>query len=439
MLVDTSVLLRTLDFDHPHLVAAERAIRLLPKQGRRLHIVAQNLIELWAVATRSASQNGLGLSPAEALDELSRIKSIFTFLDETPAIYPAWEKLVTEYQVTGKSVHDARLVAAMQAHGLKSILTFDKSGFARYAGIEVVEPQQILPNAHTRDFDTATRAPSVESSPRKDRSSWFSASTALDTGFCAPATVDANASGRTICITASCEGGLVCRKSIPSAEICRLLLSSLITRPRCFKYHITKFSSSLVVCSMVSISRIDMVGLVDFVRRRSHSRHRMVLRRTKVRLQPVEELGAAEGRIPCVLIDPFNLVEFDSKRRVGQDFVGRVDLIELVDVSGFGIARMVFLGLLGVRRLNRLRIRTRFDAEHNVVIQKLAGDGRRHTAVIIGSLLVRQEMEFSAMLSWSFVRSCKQRGPLLKHVRLETASRCRDGQQVRLGRDEVRF
>jgi predicted nucleic acid-binding protein len=34
--------------------------------------------------------------------------------------------------------HDARLVAAMQVHGIGAILTFDKAGFSRYAGIEVV-------------------------------------------------------------------------------------------------------------------------------------------------------------------------------------------------------------------------------------------------------------------------------------------------------------
>jgi predicted nucleic acid-binding protein len=61
----------------------------------------------------------------------------------TPAIYPAWEALVTQYQVMGKPAHDARLVAAMQAHNLTAILTFDKTGFSRYPGIEVVHPEQV--------------------------------------------------------------------------------------------------------------------------------------------------------------------------------------------------------------------------------------------------------------------------------------------------------
>ncbi len=47
-----------------------------------------------------------------------------------------------QYQVSGKSAHDARLVAAMHVHGLTSILTFDRTGFTRYAGVEIVHPAE---------------------------------------------------------------------------------------------------------------------------------------------------------------------------------------------------------------------------------------------------------------------------------------------------------
>jgi predicted nucleic acid-binding protein len=143
MLVDTSVLIRTLQPHHSLYVSADRAIRLLPEQGRELHIVAQNLIELWAVATRPIGENGLGMTAAEAALELDRIKGMFLFLPETPAIYPAWEALVIQHQVIGKPAHDARLVAAMQVHGLTAILTFDRTGFSRYPGVEVIHPEQV--------------------------------------------------------------------------------------------------------------------------------------------------------------------------------------------------------------------------------------------------------------------------------------------------------
>ena len=144
MLIDTNVLIRTLQPHHSSYVAADRAIRLLPEQGKELHIVAQNLIELWAVATRLVEQNGLGMSPAVAAAELERIKGMFVLLPETPAIYPAWEALVTTHHVLGKVAHDARLVAAMKVHGLTAVLTFDRAGFSRYPGIEVVHPDDVI-------------------------------------------------------------------------------------------------------------------------------------------------------------------------------------------------------------------------------------------------------------------------------------------------------
>jgi len=143
VLIDTSALLRTLQVRHPQHETITRALELLPKQGREIHIVPQNLVELWVVATRPVEQNGLGFKPELAALELDRIKGMFVLLPETPAIYPAWESLVKQYAVSGKPSHDARLVAAMQVHGLTSILTFDATGFSRFPGIEVVHPSSI--------------------------------------------------------------------------------------------------------------------------------------------------------------------------------------------------------------------------------------------------------------------------------------------------------
>ena len=143
MLVDTSVLVRTLQPQNPQLHAVRKAIKSLAVQGRDLHIVPQNLVELWVVATRPAAQNGLGMTPTAVRSELARLKNIFFFLPETPAIYPVWEDLVSQYQVSGKLAHDARLVAAMKVHGLTAILTFDRFGFSRFTGIEIINPIDI--------------------------------------------------------------------------------------------------------------------------------------------------------------------------------------------------------------------------------------------------------------------------------------------------------
>jgi predicted nucleic acid-binding protein len=44
---------------------------------------------------------------------------------------------------TGKSTHDARLVAAMRVHQVTHILTFNIQDFTRYPGINILSPQAI--------------------------------------------------------------------------------------------------------------------------------------------------------------------------------------------------------------------------------------------------------------------------------------------------------
>lgn len=144
-LVDTNVLLRSIDLNHPMNPDAVQAISTLRSRGEQLHIVPQNLIEFWNVYTRPTDRNGLGRSVAETQAEVNRLKSLFPLLLDTEAIYQEWERLVVAYGIKGVNVHDARLVAAMLVHGLTHILTFNINDFARYSEITAVNPISITP------------------------------------------------------------------------------------------------------------------------------------------------------------------------------------------------------------------------------------------------------------------------------------------------------
>lgn len=143
-LVDTNLLARTVQLSHPMHQLAAGALAELRRQGDVLCLVPQNIYELWAVCTRPITQNGLGMPLAQTQAELARLKTLFTLLDDTPAIFPQWERLVLQYQVQGKSAHDARLVAAMMVHGLSRILTFNVGDFQRYQTLTVLEPQKVV-------------------------------------------------------------------------------------------------------------------------------------------------------------------------------------------------------------------------------------------------------------------------------------------------------
>ena len=142
-LVDTNILLRSVEESHPMNHAAVNAVHSLLAKGEELCIIPQNLIEFWVVATRPASVNGLGLSFALAIAQLTELKDIFTLHPDTPAIFSEWEKLVVKYQVMGKQAHDTRLVAAMKVHQITHLLTFNTDDFQRFSEIAAIDPRSI--------------------------------------------------------------------------------------------------------------------------------------------------------------------------------------------------------------------------------------------------------------------------------------------------------
>ncbi len=141
ILVDTNILLRLSQKNHPHSATAFRAVEALLKNQRDLVSFSQNVVEFWAVATRPIEANGLGLTPERVLTELDDLGESGEMLPELP-VHAEWLDLVTKYRVLGKNVHDARLVAAMLVHGIGEILTFNGADFARYAEISVLNPLQ---------------------------------------------------------------------------------------------------------------------------------------------------------------------------------------------------------------------------------------------------------------------------------------------------------
>ena len=137
VLVDTNILLRSAQPNHPLCRPATRAVAKLIRQGESVFFYPQNIAEFWNVATRPIALNGLGMSPEEAAREIGDIERSLTLLPDVPAIYDTWKRIVTLHRVLGVQVHDARLVAVMTVYGLESILTFDVSDFARYGSIAV--------------------------------------------------------------------------------------------------------------------------------------------------------------------------------------------------------------------------------------------------------------------------------------------------------------
>lgn len=141
ILGDTNILLRYSREDDPQHEAVMNALAKLSLRGDRVVVASQSLAEFWAVATRpTGSTNGLGYSPAQAEKAVGKLLAVFDRLPERDGAFDTWLDLVTRYGVSGKTTHDARLVATMLANGVGRILTFNGAHFARFAEVTVDVP-----------------------------------------------------------------------------------------------------------------------------------------------------------------------------------------------------------------------------------------------------------------------------------------------------------
>ena len=143
-LLDSNILTRLAQPSHPMNRTAVDALAALQRRGDNLFIVPQNLYAFWVVGTRPRAQNGLWFTPAQTRTEIDQLKKLFTLLPDTPTVFPAWEHLVSSYAVSGKNAHDARLVAAMQVHGIDPLLAFNVVDFQRFLTITVLDPAVVV-------------------------------------------------------------------------------------------------------------------------------------------------------------------------------------------------------------------------------------------------------------------------------------------------------
>jgi predicted nucleic acid-binding protein len=145
ILIDSGILLRLLEPTDPQHPVIRQAIRTLRSRGDHLVTSPQNAAEFWNVCTRPATaRGGFGLTIAEAERRLRIIERLFQVPPDHLASYALWRQLVVIHAVQGVQVHDARLVAYMQAHGITHILTLNGADFARYPGITAIAPTNLL-------------------------------------------------------------------------------------------------------------------------------------------------------------------------------------------------------------------------------------------------------------------------------------------------------
>jgi predicted nucleic acid-binding protein len=143
-LADTNVLLRLTHRTDANHQLVRAALRTLHDRGETIFYAAQNLVEFWRGCTRPASVNGLGLSIPETNRRAKVIERLYHLAPDVPDVHVQWRQLVMTHAVSGVQVHDARLVAVMNVHGIADILTLNVADFRRYPGISAHHPRDVI-------------------------------------------------------------------------------------------------------------------------------------------------------------------------------------------------------------------------------------------------------------------------------------------------------
>ena len=146
-LADTSILLRLPNPIDPRRAVTQASLSTLKGRGEPVVVARQNFVEFRGVASRPLDVNGLGMSPEEVDAELDRLEIIFTYLPELEDVYTVWRRLCRSAGVSGKQVHDTRLVAVCICSGVQTILTWNPKDFVRFQpfvpGLVVLTPDDV--------------------------------------------------------------------------------------------------------------------------------------------------------------------------------------------------------------------------------------------------------------------------------------------------------
>lgn len=145
ILVDTNILVRSVERAHPLMRVSRDALRQLYEENHELCVTPQVVGEFWNVCTRPTAMNGLGNDIATTDRLVSRIEALFTLLPDSLECFRQWRVLLLRYQVKGVKVHDTHLVASAITHNASRLLTFNAADFRRYTNITVIDPLSLLP------------------------------------------------------------------------------------------------------------------------------------------------------------------------------------------------------------------------------------------------------------------------------------------------------
>ncbi len=130
--IDTNILVYANISGSPFHELARQCLEDLSQNQNSLWISRQILREYLAIMTRPGTFS-IALTPTILKDRIHCFEEIFEIAEDGPAITDELLKIIEEYPVGGKQIHDANIVATMHCHEIMHILTCNIGDFRRFA------------------------------------------------------------------------------------------------------------------------------------------------------------------------------------------------------------------------------------------------------------------------------------------------------------------
>lgn len=139
LFVDTNVLIYAADTLSPWYAIARRRLDEARNQGVDLVISPQIIREYLAASTRSHQLTGSPML-SDIWTNVREFRTKLRVVYDVPIVLDHLVTLLQTIPTAGKQIHDANIVATMQAHTIQHLLTHNVSDFNRFASLIRIVP-----------------------------------------------------------------------------------------------------------------------------------------------------------------------------------------------------------------------------------------------------------------------------------------------------------
>jgi len=138
LFIDTNILIYANVATAPLHELALIAIRNAHQSGRPLWISRQVLREFIAARTRPQTF-AQPSAPEVVIERIRYLEERFQVADDSSAVTCQLLKLMGDYKIGGKQVHDANIVATMRTYDIPALLTHNTEDFKRFGDVIRIE------------------------------------------------------------------------------------------------------------------------------------------------------------------------------------------------------------------------------------------------------------------------------------------------------------